>query len=128
MRTFEFCRCGHLDRHHYATGDCFTNGCRCVEYSGTGKYEPVPQPSSQEKCLTEGCGGDAKVRGICRSCYWFALREVRNGRSTWEAFESSGKAKPARQRGTPSVFPGRAAWFRNANSKSAEPTKTNNRT
>jgi hypothetical protein len=127
MRTFEFCRCGHLDRYHYATGDCFTGGCRCVEYSGTGKYtppntKPPQEPPHQEKCLTEGCGGYAKVRGICRSCYWFALREVRLGRATWEVYEAAGKAKPARKRGTSPTFPGRAEWFRNANSKPSERT------
>jgi hypothetical protein len=118
-RAFEFCRCKHLDRYHYATGDCFTEGCDCVEFSGTGQFEHATVPNSRKPgrpaapsaaCLTSGCGGEAAVRGICRACYWYALREVRNGRTTWEQLEAAGKTKPVTKTVGRATF--RSNWFR----------------
>lgn len=117
--AFEFCRCNHLDRYHYATGDCFTDGCDCVEFSGIGRFEHANVPSNKKPgrpaapkavCLTPECGAEVAVRGICRACYWYARNEVRKGRATWEQLEAAGRTKPPSPRRIGVTF--RSGWFR----------------
>lgn len=57
------------------------------------------------KCLSPGCGGKAYSRGLCRSCYQAALRDVGLNKTTWAALEKIGLSKEAksahRRRRTP---------------------------
>lgn len=47
------------------------------------------------KCLSPGCGGDAYSRGLCRSCYQAALRDVGLKKTTWAKLVELGLAKDA---------------------------------
>ena len=43
-------------------------------------------------CLKPDCGRDAKIRGLCHSCYTVARKAITDGKTTWEKLEKDGKA------------------------------------
>jgi hypothetical protein len=47
-------------------------------------------------CLCGGaCGAPLKARGLSRSCYQAAKRDIARGRTTWKELEAAGLALPA---------------------------------
>jgi hypothetical protein len=67
-------------------------------------------------CIIEGCKGVAECRGLCRSCWRSAWRKVRAGKTTWDAEERAGRARPVAV-GTPH----HRAFLRAAKQKSTRP-------
>lgn len=49
-----------------------------------------------KKCLYPNCTKVAGTRGLCNTHYGNAARFVREGRTTWAALETAGKATPSR--------------------------------
>ena len=91
-----------------------------------GKYgmyvvAPIPHPKTKEmldmKCLYQNCTKDRRFRGLCPSCYYIAVRLIKNKQTSWEKLESQGKSLPK-------VLPGRNSrssdiqrWFLDDQSK-----------
>lgn len=44
------------------------------------------------KCLAPGCQREAKVRGLCTSCYVTATCKINAGETTWEQLMAAGLA------------------------------------
>lgn len=51
-----------------------------------------------EPCCITGCETLAAIRGLCKRHYDLANQSVRQQRTTWEALESAGEARPRRYR------------------------------
>ena len=47
-------------------------------------------------CLVGDCGRSIYARGMCRSCYESARRQIAAGRRTWDDLVRIGMALPAR--------------------------------
>ena len=45
-------------------------------------------------CLNPECKIEARVRGLCDSCYNAAGRLVREEKTSWEKLEKAGKVRP----------------------------------
>ncbi len=55
---------------------------------------------AQNVCLTPGCGGKIRSRGLCQNCYSAARLRVNSEVSTWEDLENSGLALPSKKKGS----------------------------
>jgi len=49
------------------------------------------------RCIVGECGREIYARGICRSCYESARRQIAAGRRSWDGLVEIGMALPARQ-------------------------------
>lgn len=76
-------------------------------------YHDAP---SGEKCVSVGCRGRRRARGLCMSCYVFALRRVKSKQDTWKSLEERKMALP-RERKMPSAL---AKRIRKAEAKCRE--------
>lgn len=47
-----------------------------------------------QPCLVPECQKEAKLRGLCPSCYQSARRLVAHGEVTWEELGRRGRARP----------------------------------
>lgn len=58
-----------------------------------------------EVCLIEGCGRQAKTRGLCKSCYATADKMIRTSEvPSWEWLIEKGLARPANAHAQVSIF------------------------
>lgn len=60
------------------------------------KVEEVVVASDKVTCLAEGCGNPVQGRGLCQVHFARAYREVKAGRTTWEALEANRSSRAPR--------------------------------
>lgn len=66
---------------------------------------------SETKCLRSECTNKAATRGLCHSDYSTAHRLIKEGKTTWDELEKSGRALPSKRKGRPNG--NTAKWFLN---------------
>ena len=76
------------------------------KFDRTSGLAPIVQPSqpaspvSQKSCLTPGCDGSIRARGLCGTCYSAARLRVNSGVSTWDSLAADGLALPSKKKKT----------------------------
>lgn len=62
------------------------------------------------KCLNPECRDEVHVRGLCRNCYYQAIKIVKEKVYTWEELEKLGKVLPSK-RGRKNMYGWRRQWL-----------------
>jgi len=62
------------------------------------------------KCLIEGCGKEAKQRGLCSTCLQVAYAHIRAGKTTEKKLIDAGLLLPSRRGQRPEGEPFRRAF------------------
>ncbi len=65
---------------------------------------------TEPSCVFPPCERGVHARGLCKSCYQAAAKLVRDGKTTWEKLETSGKCKPADRK--PAAKTGLTDWLK----------------